>query len=50
MIASRLSKTLINWKHLDQPFQDNLKNQLVRISKIDNISKDLSEIINKSLL
>jgi len=50
MIASRLAKTLINWKSLDLIFQDKLKDQLIRISKTSDLSKDLSEVINKSLV
>jgi len=50
MIASRLAKNLINWKQLESPLWNKLKSQLIRISKIDNISKDLNEIINKALV
>jgi len=50
MIASRLAKNLINWKQLELSLWNKLKFQLIRISKIDNISKDLNEVVNKALV
>ncbi len=49
MIASRLAKSLIWWKKLEPKLWKLLKSELIRISKINNLSNDLSEIINKSL-
>jgi hypothetical protein len=49
MIASRLAKNLINWRHLEESLWKKLKNQLIRISKENNLSGDLSEVINKAL-
>lgn len=49
MIASRLAKTIINWKCLKSKLWENLKSELIRISKVKNISTDLREVIEKSL-
>lgn len=50
MIASRLAKSMVNWRNLENSLSQKLKEELIRISNIDNISKDLSEIINKALI
>jgi predicted transcriptional regulator len=50
MIASRLAKSLANWKCLEKKLSEILKNQLIRISKNKDISNDLREIVNKSLI
>jgi aminopeptidase N len=47
MIASRLSKVLIDWKKLDEHNSKLMKNELLRINLEEKLSSDLSEVINK---
>jgi aminopeptidase N len=48
-IGSRLAGTFNNWKAYAQPYSDNMKTQLERINSIDELSKDISEIVSKAL-
>jgi len=48
-IAARLVKSLINWKLFDKIRQEKMRDQLIKISQTKWLSKDVSEVINKSL-
>ena len=48
-IASRLVRTLMRWRKYANPCGDNMRAQLVRIAKHKALSKDVFEIVSKSL-
>ncbi len=48
-IAARLSQVFSSWKQHQTPQQELMKNQLQRILKTVKLSRDVSEIIEKSL-
>jgi len=48
-IAARLAKTLINWKLFDKKRQEKILKQLKRISETKWLSKDVNEVVGKSL-
>jgi len=48
-VASRMVSALTSWHRFDSPRQMLIKQQLQRIIKTDNISKDVFEIASKSL-
>jgi aminopeptidase N len=48
-IASRLVRALMNWKHYEVKRADKMRQQLERIAATDNLSKDVMEIVAKSL-
>lgn len=48
-IASRLTKTMINWKNLEKNLWESLRLQLIRISKEPWLSSVVSEVVRKSL-
>jgi len=50
MIASRLSKVLIDWKKLDSNNSKLMRTELFRISLEDNLSPDLGEVVRKWLI
>ena len=47
-IAARLVTPLINWKRYDKNRQSLMKGQLDRLSEEEGLSRDVSEIVNKS--
>jgi aminopeptidase N len=47
MMASRLAKSLINWKNLKVENSVLMKKELERINKIKNLSPDLEEVVKK---
>jgi aminopeptidase N len=47
MMASRLAKSLINWKNLKVENSVLMKKELERINKIENLSPDLEEVVKK---
>jgi aminopeptidase N len=49
-VASRLVRTLIRWQKYAQPFKQNMYEQLEFIATQKNLSKDVHEIVSKSLL
>ncbi len=48
-IAARLVAPLINWHHYDQQRQELMRGQLQRIAGAQNLSRDVSEIVDKGL-
>ncbi len=48
-IASRLVRSLMNWKHYEPSRANKMQQQLERIAATDNLSKDVMEIVAKSL-
>ncbi len=48
-IASRLVRALMNWKHYEAKRADKMRQQLERIATTNNLSKDVMEIVVKSL-
>jgi aminopeptidase N len=50
MMASRLAKSLINWKNLKVENSVLMKKELERINKIENLSPDLEEVVKKWLI
>jgi aminopeptidase N len=48
-IASRLVRTLMNWKHYEPVRADLMKKQLERIAARESLSNDVAEIVNRSL-
>ncbi len=48
-IASRLVRTLMRWRKYTNPCGDNMRQQLEHIAKHKTISKDVFEIVSKSL-
>ena len=48
-IASRLLTPLTRWKKLAQPYQTAMKAQLARIAEQPDLSKDVFEVVSKSL-
>ncbi|NLJ52451.1 MAG: aminopeptidase N [Alcaligenaceae bacterium] len=48
-IAARLARVLDNWTHYAEPYQSQMKNALEQIAAQDGISKNLREIITKTL-
>jgi aminopeptidase N len=48
-LASRMVSALTSWKRFDVSRQSLIKTQLERIIKTKNISKDVLEVVNKSL-
>lgn len=48
-VASRLVRTLMNWKKYADPYQQLMREQLELIAKHKNLSKDVYEIVSKSL-
>jgi len=49
-VASRLVRTLMRWQKYAQPFKQNMYEQLEFIATQKNLSKDVHEIVSKSLL
>ncbi len=49
-VASRLVRSLMNWKHYEAGRSEKMKQQLKRISEEENLSKDVAEIVQKSLV
>jgi aminopeptidase N len=49
-IAARLMTPLTRWKKYDQLRQNKLKQELERIRQADKLSKDVREVVEKSLL
>ena len=48
-IASRLVRTLMRWKRYEEPCGEKMREQLERIAAHNNLSKDVYEIVSKSL-
>jgi aminopeptidase N len=48
-VAARLVAGLINYKRFDRNRMDLMRNELLRLKNIDKISKDVGEIVSKSL-
>lgn len=48
-IGARLAGVFNNWRAYADPYSENMKSQLERISQQANLSKDVSEIVNKAL-
>lgn len=48
-IAARLARVMDNWTHYAEPYQSLMKNALEQIAAEQNISKNLREIVNKTL-
>lgn len=48
-VASRLLDPLLKFKHLDPSRQNLIRTQLLRLSALDDLSKDLYEKVNKAL-
>ncbi len=48
-VASRLARSLMRWNHYVQPYADLMREQLQRIIQCKNLSKDVYEIVSKSL-
>ncbi len=48
-VASRLARTLMNWKKYADPYQKLMYEQLEHIAKHKHLSKDVYEIVSKSL-
>ena len=48
-IAARLARVLDNWTHYAEPYQSLMKDALEQIASQESISKNLREIINKTL-
>jgi aminopeptidase N len=48
-VAARLVSGLINYKRYDRNRMELMRNELLKLSNIDKISKDVSEIVMKSL-
>lgn len=48
-IAARLARVLDNWSHYAEPYQSLMKEAIEQISAQENISKNLREIVNKTL-
>ena len=49
-IASRLMAPLTRWKKYDKARQELLKEQLIRIQADKGLSKDVREVVEKSLV
>jgi hypothetical protein len=47
MVASRLSKVLIDWKKLNSNNSKLMRTELFRISLEENLSPDLGEVVRK---
>ncbi len=50
MVASRLSKSLINWKNLCSINSELMRKELEKISLEENLSPDLGEVVRKGLV
>jgi aminopeptidase N len=48
-IASRLVSVFNNWKNYSEPYKTAMKSQIQRISQIENLAKDVTEIVSKAL-
>lgn len=48
-IAARLARGLDNWSHYAQPYKDGMQDALKQIKSHNNLSVNLSEIVNQSL-
>ncbi len=48
-VASRLVRSLMNWKHYEANRAEKMKQQLERIAAKEQLSKDVTEIVDKSL-
>lgn len=48
-VAARLVSGLINYKRFDRNRMDLMRNELLKINNVDKISKDVGEIVTKSL-
>lgn len=48
-IAARLARVLDNWSHYAEPYQSLMKGALEQIAAQENTSKNLREIVNKTL-
>ncbi|MEJ2322829.1 MAG: aminopeptidase N C-terminal domain-containing protein, partial [Gammaproteobacteria bacterium] len=48
-IASRLVRTLSRWRRYDEGRRERMQEQLERIRDADGLSKDVLEIVSKSL-
>jgi len=48
-ISARLVGVFNNWKNYTSPNKDLMKSQLMRISEVKNLAKDVTEIVSKSL-
>ena len=48
-IASRLVRSLMNWKHYETGRAEKMQQQLKRIAAKEDLSKDVAEIVDKSL-
>ncbi|MGK0375804.1 MAG: aminopeptidase N [Arenicella sp.] len=48
-IASRLVSVFNNWKNYSEPNKSAMKGQIERISKIENLARDVTEIVSKAL-
>lgn len=48
-VASRMARTLENWRHFAPHLQDEIRSQLERVASTDGLSPDVSEIVGKAL-
>ena len=48
-VAARVASSLIQWKKFDSKRQNLMKQQLERIVKTEDLSKNVFEIVSKSL-
>ncbi|MBL4673259.1 MAG: aminopeptidase N [Arenicella sp.] len=48
-VASRLVSVFNNWKNYSEPYKSAMKSQIQRISQIENLAKDVTEIVSKAL-
>tara|TARA_R110002110_G_scaffold195770_1_gene405449 strand:- start:57908 stop:60556 length:2649 start_codon:yes stop_codon:yes gene_type:complete len=49
-VAARVLETLTGWKRLDKTHAQLMKKTLLKIQQVDNLSEDVYEIVNKSLV
>ncbi len=49
MVAARLAKNLMSFKHYAKPYRDLMQAEIVKLSQIETLSNDLKEIVTQSL-
>ena len=48
-VAARLVGVFNNWKNYSEPNKSSMKSQIQRISQVENLAKDVNEIVSKAL-
>ena len=49
MVAARLTKALMSFKHYDEPYASLMRAEMLKLSEIKTLSNDLTEIITQAL-